>query len=125
MDAVFDRTVEHEHLGIISEGTASLEYYWLDRWYNVFVFHNPVGEVQNYYCNIAEPASLEGQTLTYVDLDIDVLVNSDFSFTIVDQKEFDSNALAYNYPADLRLRSSSALAELVELIRNRTFPFTL
>ena len=38
LDAVFDEEIEHELLGTISSGTISTEYYWLDRWYNVFRF---------------------------------------------------------------------------------------
>lgn len=124
LDATFDRTIAHEHLGTIAEGTLSSEYYWFDRWYNVFVFRDPSGDVENYYCNISEPATFDGQVLTYIDLDVDVVVNRDFSFKILDQEEFDANALKYRYPAELQARSRRALSELVKLIRIRAFPFT-
>ena len=58
------------------------------------------------------------------DLDVDVVVNRDFSFKILDQEEFDANALNYRYPAELQARSRRALSELVKLIRIRAFPFT-
>jgi len=41
----FDKEVKHSHLGVIRRGTISYEYYWLDRWYNVFRFHEPDGDL--------------------------------------------------------------------------------
>src|SRR5437773_623966 len=67
----FDRDVAHPELGIISRGTLSYEYYWLDRWYNVFRFDKPCGELRSYYCNINMPPKFEGDVIDYVDLDID------------------------------------------------------
>ena len=49
----FDSDVEHNDLGLIKKGTVSFEFYWLDRWYNVFRFHEPDGTLRNYYCNVA------------------------------------------------------------------------
>ena len=70
----FDRDVEHPGLGSISRGTVSYEYYWLDRWYNIFRFHEPDGALRNYYCNVAMPPTLDNGVLDYVDLDIDIVV---------------------------------------------------
>src|SRR5689334_5518440 len=71
--ARFDSTVKHNDLGIIEAGTVSFEHFWLDRWYNIFRFHKPDGELLAYYVNIAMPAELEGDVLSYIDLDIDVI----------------------------------------------------
>ena len=38
----FDQEIKHQHIGVIRRGTVSYEYYWLERWYNVFRFHEPV-----------------------------------------------------------------------------------
>src|SRR5215210_5537237 len=54
-EGVFDLDVQHDDLGIIRRGSVSYEYYWLDRWYNVFRFHEPEGQLRNYYCNINTP----------------------------------------------------------------------
>src|SRR5207248_3333985 len=65
----FETGVAHPDLGVIDRGTISYEYYWLDRWYNVFRFHEPHGEFRNYYCNINLPPTFENGILDYVDLD--------------------------------------------------------
>ena len=123
LDAVFDREIEHDLLGTISQGTLSLEYYWLDRWYNVFRFLEPHGQLRNFYCNVNQPPVFDGIVLSYVDLDIDVLVEPDFSFKVLDLEEFERNAIQYGYPAELQLSARSALDELVGLIETRAFPF--
>src|SRR5438876_7340080 len=91
LDAKFDEEIQHDLLGTIASGTSSVEYYWLDRWYNIFRLTNPNGSKTIYYCNINIPPSFEGQTLSYIDLDIDILVESNFLYRVVDLEEFERN----------------------------------
>lgn len=119
----FDQEVNHSHLGVIRRGTISYEFYWLDRWYNVFRFHQPDGELRSFYCNVNLPPKFENGVLDYVDLDIDVLVWKDFSVEILDLDEFAENALIFNYPADLIKQTKANLAKLLHRIENRKFPF--
>jgi protein associated with RNAse G/E len=123
LDAKFEDEVRHDHLGTLLCGTRSLEYYWLDRWYSIFRFSEPTGELRNFYCNINLPPVLQGSVLSYIDLDIDVLVNPDLSFKILDEDEFTANALRYNYPVEVQAHARRALAELITLIEGRQFPF--
>lgn len=123
LDAKFATEVHHDILGTISRGTLSLEYYWLDRWYNVFRFSQPSGELRNYYCNINVPPTFDGSVLSYVDLDIDILVQENFSYSILDLDEFQRNAELYRYPEHVRHNVQLASQQLVELIEKRSFPF--
>jgi len=119
----FDREITHPQLGVIKRGTVSHEYYWLDRWYNVFRFYEPDGEFRNYYCNINLPPTYKNNSLDYVDLDIDVLVQKDFTYKILDQEEFEEHALLYNYPREIKQRVKSSLADILKMIEKRIFPF--
>jgi protein associated with RNAse G/E len=123
LDAVFDEEIEHDLLGTISSGTISTEYYWLDRWYNVFRFSDAERGLKNFYCNINQPPVFDGRLLSYVDLDIDVLVAPDLTYKILDEEDFDANAMRYSYPDDVQTNARLALAELIELIEARAFPF--
>ncbi|HEX9630376.1 MAG TPA: DUF402 domain-containing protein [Pyrinomonadaceae bacterium] len=123
LDGKFDADIEHDLLGTIVSGTRSLEYYWLDRWYNVFRFSRPNGELRNYYCNVNVPPSFNGGILSYVDLDLDILVAPDFSFQILDAKDFERNAEVYGYDDEIRANAQRALEELVAMIEKRSFPF--
>jgi uncharacterized protein len=117
LDAVFDEEIDHALIGTIASGTISTEYYWLDRWYNVFRFSD------RFYCNVNMPPSFDGRVLSYVDLDIDVLVKPDFSYQVLDLEDFELNARAYDYPPDVRENAQAALTELTRLIETRSFPF--
>jgi protein associated with RNAse G/E len=113
LDAVFAEEVEHDLLGRIAPGTVSKEYYWLDRWYNVFRFSD------RFYCNVTEPPRFDGSVLTYVDLDIDVLVEQDFSYRILDLEDFEISP----YPVEVKQKARQAVAELIRLVEARSFPF--
>lgn len=120
---VFEFEIKHNFLGVIKPGTISYEFYWLDRWFNVFRFHEPDGAFRNFYCNINTPPTFENGILDYTDLDIDVIVWKDFSPIILDQDEFTENSLAYNYSLDILVNTKSALDELLKKIEERNFPF--
>src|SRR2546423_11465779 len=83
LDGFFEDEILHPILGTIARGTLSTEYFWTDRWFSIFRFREPSGRLRNFYCNINTPARLEEGRLSYVDLDIDVLVRPDFSYVIL------------------------------------------
>ncbi len=123
LDARFEEEVQHPLMGLIERGTLSLEYYWLDRWYNVFRFLTPQGELRNYYCNVNVPPAFDGRILSYVDLDIDILVEPDLSYKVLDEDEFEENAARYRYTQQVKDEAKRAVAQLIELIEARRFPF--
>jgi protein associated with RNAse G/E len=123
LEASFDTEIQHDLVGTISSGTISTEYYWLDRWYNVFRFSDADRRLKNFYCNVNQPPLFDGRVLTYVDLDIDVLVAPDFSYKILDVDDFEANSRRYNYPEEVRAQAHRALQELIALIDTRAFPF--
>jgi uncharacterized protein len=119
----FNEEIWHPHLGIIRRGTISHESYWLDRWYSVFRFHEPGGELRNFYCNVNMPPMFENGVLDYVDLDIDVLVWPDFTYEILDRDDFARNAIKYFYSKELIAQAEASLEQLIALIEGREFPF--
>lgn len=125
IEGFFDREVAHPFLGIIKAGTRSTEFFWTDRWYSIFLFREPSGEARNFYCNVNTPAHLYEGTLSFVDLDVDVLVRPDFSFQVLDEEEFETHALLYNYTPLYRRRVRETLSELLYMIERRQFPFSL
>lgn len=120
---VFEEEVKHSHLGVIRRGTVSYEFYWLDRWFNVFRFHQPEGELRNFYCNVNMPPKFEDGVLDYIDLDIDVLVFKDFTYQILDVDEFEENSKKYKYPKHLKQIVDMNVKKLIDLIDSRKYPF--
>jgi protein associated with RNAse G/E len=125
LEGVFAEEVRHPILGHIAEGTRSTEYFWADRWYNVFRFREPSGELRCFYCNVNMPPQLSEGRVTFVDLDVDILVAPDFSFRVLDEEEFEENQEKYGYPPEFRARAAQARDELITLISRRDFPFDI
>lgn len=123
LDAEFETDVEHAALGTIPRGTRTVEYYWLDRWYNVFQFLQSDGRTRLWYCNVSTPATLDDGVLNYVDLDIDLLVQPDLSYEVLDMDDFELNAGRFGYSEETHRQAHGAVNELVILIETRRFPF--
>src|SRR5438132_7238804 len=115
LEAEFDRGVQHDLLGEIRAGTKTVEYYWLDRWYNVFRFLKEDGTTRLCYCNINTPPRFENDVVSYIDLDIDILVQPDFSYQVLDFEEFDTNAVLYGYSDEVRTNARAAVDELISM----------
>jgi protein associated with RNAse G/E len=122
---VFEKEVVHPKLGFIRRGTVSYEFYWKNRWFNIFRFHEPdeSGCLRNFYCNVNQPPQITNNVLSYVDLDVDVLVWRDFSFEILDLDEFERNAELFSYTTDIRDKVRESLDEILRLVETRSFPF--
>lgn len=125
LEGVFEGEVEHHLMGRITSGTSSVEYYWRDRYYNVFRLTEKSGKFRSFYCNISTPAELSNGVLTYVDLDIDVLVEPDFSYRVIDLDDFEANVTAQGYSEEIQNQAHEALAELISAIEARQFPFSI
>ena len=123
LEAEFGVDVSHHLLGEIKSGTRLIEYYWLDRWYNVFRFLRDDGSTRLYYCNVNKPPAVDGQYLTYIDLDIDVIVRPDYSYEVLDLDEFKTNSQRYDYSDEEKANVARALEELTGMIQSRQFPF--
>jgi protein associated with RNAse G/E len=125
LDAFFAEEIKHSLIGTIEAGTLSTEFFWTDRWYSVFRFQAPDGRLLKFYCNINTPPIFESGVLTFVDLDVDVLVQPDYSFEVLDEDEFKRHAELYQYPAAYRSNVQEAFDQLRHLIEYRQFPFNL
>jgi len=125
LDAEFEDDVQHQLLGEIKRGTRTIEYYWLDRWYNVFRFLDEDGATRLFYCNVNMPPAYADSTLSYVDLDIDILVQPDLSYQVLDQDEFEKHAELFGYDEKTRRKAHSAVADLIAMIEMRQFPFVV
>jgi len=93
-----------------------------DRRYNIFRFHEPDGSFRNYYCNVAKPFTLDGGTLEFVDLDIDVVVWPDGRVEVLDRDDFEENSVKFGYPNDVIEKAEAALIELLSLIDTGSLP---
>ena len=66
-------------------GDEFVEFYYFDRWYNVFQISAPDGRLKGWYANVGLPAEVdpEAGVLQYVDLELDVWANPDGRFVVL------------------------------------------
>lgn len=74
---------------ILKRGDRFVETFFFDRWYNVFeIFDRDDGKFKGWYCNIGYPAVLEKDTVSYIDLALDLWVAADGTQTVLDEDGF-------------------------------------
>lgn len=109
-------------------------YLFEDRWWNASRARRN-GRTW-YYVNIGTPADFDGETFSYIDLDLDVAWYADGEPwywdnerrdgggpEVLDEDEFLAHSQAMSYPADVIKHAREAVDEVLELIRQRAFPF--
>jgi len=69
------------------------------------------------------PPKFTNGILSYIDLDLDILVQPDFSYQILDVEDFERNAKACSYSLELQANVRQAVDELTGMIQTRQFPF--
>jgi uncharacterized protein len=94
---------------VFKRGDRFVETYYVDRWYNVFeIYDRDDGKLKGRYCNVGYPAMLEEDTVSYIDLALDLWVTADGTQTVLDEDEF----LALPIDVMTRAQAISALEEL-------------
>jgi hypothetical protein len=69
-------------------GDHFIEYYYSDRWFNIFDITSTSGIRKGWYCNVAEPAVMCNDYLRQIDLILDVWINPQGEPLILDEDEF-------------------------------------
>ncbi len=91
LEAFFNRD-DLPFMGVVlKRGDRFVETFYHDRWYNIFeIFDRDDGQRKGWYCNIGYPAVLAEETVSYVDLALDLWVAADGQQTVLDEDEFDA-----------------------------------
>jgi len=115
LEALFDRADMPFMDVVFKMGDRFVEYYYTDRWYNIFAIHDHNdGKVKGWYCNIGKPAVIEDGVVSYVDLALDLWVSADGKQTVLDEDEFEELELN----EELRTGALKGLDELKQLFLN-------
>ncbi len=103
--------------------TSMTQLFFTDRWYNVFHNYQPVGRLgMHWYANIGTPARIEGDTLHWVDLDLDLMDTQVRGLFVDDEDEFAEHQVLMAYPPEVIASAEAGLAELLSLAGERRFP---
>jgi len=109
LEAYFDRPDREFHGIWLRTGDRFIETYYTERWYNIFEIHAVEDDrLRGWYCNVASPVQINGDTLSYMDLALDLLVYPDYRQLVLDEDEFAGLEISEHQKQQAR----SALQEL-------------
>jgi predicted RNA-binding protein associated with RNAse of E/G family len=105
---------------VLKRGDRFVETFYTERWYNQFEIHDRDDDaLKGWYCNVGRPAVWEApDTLSYVDLALDLWVRPDGTQAVLDEDEFDRLAL----DEATRHQALAALDELQKIFKSKQPP---
>jgi len=101
-----------------------IQFFWPQRWYTLSAFYND-RELIHTYASIIQPPDVLLNHLTYVDLDLSLLVKPNLSYEVLTQAEFDQAAEQLRYSEQVRIGALLALETLTNAIQLGTGLFAL
>jgi predicted RNA-binding protein associated with RNAse of E/G family len=104
---------------VLEPGDRWTEYFYDDRWYNIFEICTSDGRLKGWYCNITRPACISADEVAAEDLALDLWVGPDGEMQVLDEDEFDALLLT----AEEHEASQNALAELQAMVAQGVDPF--
>ena len=106
---------------LFETGDHFVEHFYTDRWHNIFAIHSAHNDVlKGWYCNIARPATISAEVVAAEDLILDVWVQPNGSWQILDEDEF---AADHTLDEPTREAALKAMGELLAQIAAREPPF--
>lgn len=120
LDAYWTRPNKELGYTTFETGDHFVEYYYTDRWFNIFAISTADGRRKGWYCNVAVPARISEERVEQIDLLLDVWVSPEGRPLILDEDEF---AAATTLTAAQREGAQRGLQDLLALIEARREPF--
>ena len=96
-----------------------IETFYSDKWYNIFeIYDRDDGKLKGWYCNITKPAVIDDDSVSYVDLALDLWVSTDGRQVVLDEDELEE----LNLDDELRTAAYAGLDELKSLFKQKNLP---
>jgi len=116
------KLVHHTKNAVFTINNTSIEFFSLKKWFTAAMGVED-GVVVSHYCNVAKPSVYKNNELSFIDLDLDYVQEKDKVWEVVDEEEFKSNSILYEYPTELKEEAIQALERLKEMVKDGEFPF--
>ena len=95
LEALFNRD-DMPFMGVtLKKNDRFVETFFTGNWYNIFEIHDrDDDQIKGWYCNLGRPAIWDApDTISYVDLALDLWVAADGTQTLLDEDEFEALGL--------------------------------
>ncbi|GCE11274.1 DUF402 domain-containing protein [Tengunoibacter tsumagoiensis] len=93
-----------------------LQIFWPERWYMLSAFYNEDRLIHT-YATIIQPVQLLFNQLSYIDLDLSILVKPDLSYEVLTQAEFEHMAETLGYSEETSQSALTALRALTSSLQ--------
>jgi hypothetical protein len=93
----------------------------IDEWWSAV--WNDGALAHEIYVDVATPPKWNGDRVTMIDLDLDVIRHRDGRVTVEDEDEFLAHQVEYEYPPHLIDRARTATAQIAVAVARRDPPF--
>lgn len=98
------------------------EYFYTDRWFNIFDIKSANGLRKGWYCNVTEPATISESHIEQVDLILDVWVSPTGEALLLDEDEFVASTILSHKQ---RRAAQEGLQALLDLLATRQEVFSV
>ncbi|RIK46179.1 MAG: DUF402 domain-containing protein [Chloroflexi bacterium] len=116
------RTLDAGYM-VFEHGDELDEFFSLERGYNVFALYRGGRDLVGWYCNVTLPTVVEGDTIIWHDLYIDIIRYPNGQWLLLDMDELMESDLESRDPARYAA-ILEARDELLELMRAGAYPFS-
>ena len=106
---------------VFEPGDQFTEYYYTNRWFNIFEIQRADGTRRGWYCNVAEPAHIHDDVIEQIDLLLDVWVNPNGELLLLDEDEFAADTTLTD---EQRVGAQQGLQALLQLLTMRQEMFS-
>ncbi|GAB1470684.1 DUF402 domain-containing protein [Chloroflexota bacterium] len=119
IEALFNRDDMPFQGIVLKRNDRFVETFYTDKWYNIFeIYDRDDGKLKGWYCNITKPAVIENDSISYVDLALDLWVSADGKRTVLDKDELEELGLN----DEMRQKVFNGLRELEQRFESKNPP---
>lgn len=120
LEALYNGKEKDDGYIVWQKGDRFIEYYYSDRWYNIFEIHDVhTDALKGWYCDVTYPATITQDSVSWRDLALDVWIDPAGNVRVLDEGEFERLDL----PVRVHERALQALQEIRDHLGRREAPF--
>ncbi len=119
IEALFNRDDMPFQEIVLKRNDRFVETFYTDKWYNIFeIYDRDDGKLKGWYCNITKPAVIEDDSVSFVDLALDLWVSANGKQTVLDEDEL----AELNLDDELKRKVYDGLQELQVAFKTKNPP---
>ena len=88
-----------------------------------WLFYDALGELDHAHADAALPATIASREISYVDLDLDLIVAADLTYYVRDEAEFAVHRESMGYPGEVVSAALRGMLLAKQAVDGRRYPF--